>query len=83
MSPQDIKALIEQGIEGATALVEGEGNKFQATVISEKFAGLSSVRKQQLIYATINPQIASGEIHAINMQTYTPEEWEKKRRLGF
>jgi acid stress-induced BolA-like protein IbaG/YrbA len=83
ISPQEIKSLIEQGIAGATALVEGEGNKFQATVISENFAGLSLVKKQQLVYATINPQITSGVIHAITMQTFTPAEWEKKQKFGF
>ena len=83
MSPQEIQALIEQGIDGASAIVEGEGNKFQATVVSAKFAGLSPVKKQQLVYATINEHIASGDIHAITLQTLTPEEWDKKQKLGF
>lgn len=83
MTPQDIQALIAQGIEGATVLVEGDGGKYQATVVSDRFAGLSPVKKQQLVYATLGGHIASGAIHAISMQTYTPEEWEKKRRLGF
>lgn len=84
MSAQDIQALIEQGIEGASALVRGDdGRHFEATVISDKFAGLSLVKKQQLVYATINPQIASGAIHAISMQTFTPAEWEKKQKSGF
>ena len=51
--------------------------------ISERFAGLSPVKKQQLVYATVNQHIASGAIHALSMQTFTPEEWDKKRRLGF
>lgn len=83
MSPQEIQALITQGIEGAVVQVEGEGGKFQATVVSARFAGLSPVKKQQLVYATLGEHIASGAIHAISMQTLTPEEWEKQRRFGF
>lgn len=83
MSPQEIQALIEQGIAGATVLVEGDGGKFQATVVAPQFAGLTPVKKQQLVYATVNAHIASGAIHALSMQTFTPEEWDKKRRLGF
>lgn len=81
--PQEIGTLIEQGIDGATATVEGAGGKFTATIVSARFAGLSPVKKQQLVYATINEHIASGAIHAISMQTFTPDEWEKKRRSGF
>ncbi len=83
ISPREIGALIEQGIGGAAATVEGDGGKFTATVVSERFAGLSPVKKQQLVYATINAHIASGAIHAISMQTFTPDEWDKKRRSGF
>lgn len=83
MSPAEIQALITQGIAGATVFVEGDGGKFQATVVSDRFAGLSPVKKQQLVYATINPQIASGAIHAISMQTYTVAEWDKKQKSGF
>lgn len=84
MTPQDIQALIAQGIPGATVLVQGDdGRHFSATVVSESFAGLSPVKKQQLVYATINPQIASGAIHAITLQTLTPAEWEKKQKSGF
>ncbi|MFZ5722321.1 MAG: BolA family protein [Pseudomonadota bacterium] len=83
MSPQEVQALIAQGIDGATVLVEGDGGKFQATVVSDRFAGLSPVKKQQIVYATINPQIASGAIHAISMQTYTVAEWARKQKSGF
>jgi len=84
MSPQAIQALIEQGIAGARAIVQGDdGRHYQAIVIAEQFAGLSAVKKQQLVYATINAQVASGEIHAISLQTLTPAEWDKKQKSGF
>jgi acid stress-induced BolA-like protein IbaG/YrbA len=34
------------------------------------------VKKQQLIYAALNEQIADGTIHAVNIRTYTPAQWQ-------
>ncbi|MDF1781596.1 MAG: BolA/IbaG family iron-sulfur metabolism protein [Alcanivoracaceae bacterium] len=82
MTPEAVKALLEAGIEGAEVFVEGGGGKFEVRVISPAFAGLMPVRKQQLVYGCINEQIKDGSIHAVTMQTFTPEEWEKARRFG-
>jgi acid stress-induced BolA-like protein IbaG/YrbA len=42
------------------------------------FDGLRAVKKQQLIYALLNDEIASGAIHAVNMKFYTPQEWAQQ-----
>ena len=78
MNVKMLKALIETSIEGTKALVESEDNvHFTATIISECFNGVSSkVKQQQMVYAVLNPYIASGELHAIAMKTYTPEKWQ-------
>ncbi|MBA2491312.1 MAG: BolA family protein [Gammaproteobacteria bacterium] len=75
MQPEDIKTLIEAGIPGAQVIVTGDGYKFEAVVISETFEGLSMVKEQQQVYATVNAQIASGELHALTIKAYTPVEW--------
>lgn len=82
MNPEDVKALVEQGIEGARVAVEGAGDKFDIRVVSAAFEGQTPVRKQQLVYGCINDKIADGSIHAVNIQTLTPAEDEKARRLG-
>ena len=84
MSPEQVQALISQGIAGATVMVEGaDGRHFSATVISDRFTGLLPVKRQQLVYSTISAQVTSDAIHAISMQTWTPAEWEKKQKSGF
>ena len=62
--------------------VEGGGDRFQIRVISTAFDGLMPVKKQQLVYATINEQIQSNTIHAVQIITYTPAEWEKAQKMG-
>jgi len=33
------------------------------------------LKEHQLVYATVNAEIASGELHALTIKAYTPEEW--------
>jgi acid stress-induced BolA-like protein IbaG/YrbA len=81
MTTDEIKAMIEAGFESAQVIVNGENGMFDTTVISDKFAGLSAVKKQQMVYATVNSQITSGEIHALSIKAYTPKEWETASKL--
>jgi acid stress-induced BolA-like protein IbaG/YrbA len=77
MTVDEIKALLEAGIPDAEILVEGTGGKYTVTVVTDRFEGMRPVAKQQLVYAPINPHIATGEIHAVTMRTLTKEEWRK------
>ena len=83
MTPEDVKALVEAGITGADVAVQGSGNKFGIRVVSEAFAGLMSVKRQQLVFACLTACLADGSIHAVDpLQTYTPDEWQRANRLG-
>jgi len=81
MEPEQVKQLIEAGLPGCEVTVTGDGSHFDATVIGDVFADKSLVKKQQLVYATINDRITSGELHALTIKTYTPQEWEKASKL--
>jgi acid stress-induced BolA-like protein IbaG/YrbA len=78
MHPEEIKQIIESDLEGSKATVTADGNKYEATVISNAFEGLSPVKKHQLVYAILNEHIASGVIHALSIKAYTPAEWEAR-----
>lgn len=81
MEPETVKQRIEAGIPGCEARVDGDGSHFQAVVISPEFAGLSPVKKQKMVYATVNDAITSGELHALTIKAYTPDEWERASKL--
>ena len=76
MQPNEVKSLLDAGLENCDVRVEGEGSHFDILVIGEVFAGMRSVQKQQLVYGVLKEQIASGSIHAVNIRTYTASEWE-------
>ncbi len=59
--------------------VEGDGYHYDLIVVSDAFVGKSKVARQQWVYARLNEHIVSGRLHAVNMKTWTKEEWERQR----
>lgn len=74
MNNDEIVRLLTDALPGAVVDVQGDGYKYQVTVVSSGFAGLNRVKRQQAIYKVLNEHIQSGAIHAVNMQLQTPEE---------
>ena len=74
MTELEIKQLIEQGITCQSVEITGDGNHFEAIVISEVFEGKRAVASQQMVYATVQDKISSGELHALSLKTITPAE---------
>ncbi|WP_278620586.1 BolA family transcriptional regulator [Ectopseudomonas oleovorans] len=46
---------------------------YKAVIVSPLFAGLNAVKRHQKVYATVGELM--GQIHALALHTYTPEEW--------
>ena len=69
---------IEAGLACERVEVVGDGQHFQARVVSEAFAGKSRIQRHQLVYRALGDRMRA-EIHALSMQTLTPEE---ERRGG-
>jgi acid stress-induced BolA-like protein IbaG/YrbA len=77
MTPEFIQELIETGLPGAQARVQGDdGVHFEATVVSEAFRGKLPLARHRLVYATLGERMG-GEIHALALRTLTPEEAER------
>ena len=58
--------------------VEGADCDFTVTVISEKFAGLNTVKRQQLVLSAFSELLATGELHALTVKAFTLDEWNNK-----
>lgn len=79
MHPDHIKQLILAGLPCDYLELDGDGQHFQAIVVSKEFAGKNRVQRQQRVYQTLNDKLATGELHALSFKTYTPEEWSAQR----
>ncbi|MFT5521544.1 MAG: acid stress-induced BolA-like protein IbaG/YrbA [Enterobacterales bacterium] len=84
MTPEEVQSILVEGLEGAEVFVEGDGNHFQVTAVSNQFEGLRAVPRQQIIYGLLGEYIKSGVLHAIGIKTYTESEWKsaKKFQIG-
>ena len=74
MTPEKIQQLITAHMPAATVEVSGGEGKFVANVTSEVFAGLTTIKRHKLVYASVNNEIASGELHALTIVAKTPAE---------
>lgn len=77
MSSDQLEALLQKQAEIAFAKVDGDGKHYSVTVVSEVFVDKPKVKRQLWVYALLNPYIISGELHAIQLNTWTPAEWHK------
>ena len=74
MTPQQIQDLITSHMPDAKVEVSGGEGKFIANVTSEIFDGLAILKRHKLVYACVNDEIASGELHALTIIAKTPAE---------
>jgi acid stress-induced BolA-like protein IbaG/YrbA len=79
MNAAEIETLIRDGVPDATVRVVdeiGDGNHFQAVVVSPAFAGKRLVERHQLVYGSLQGAMAN-RIHALSIKTFTPDEWRE------
>jgi acid stress-induced BolA-like protein IbaG/YrbA len=74
VEPRSIEESIRAGLPCTHLAVRGDGAHFEALVVSPEFAGLNRVRRHQLVYAALGDRMRE-EIHALSMQTLSPDEW--------
>jgi len=55
----------------------GTGDHFSIIVISDKFLDITLVDRHKMIYSIFSDKIVT-EIHAMQIQTYTLDEWKGK-----
>ncbi len=77
MQTEQIKALLEAELADSQVDVAVDGSHLNIVVVSPVFEGLRPVKKQQLVYAVLADKIADGTLHAVNMKTFTPAEWDE------
>jgi stress-induced morphogen len=76
MTAQEIEAFIKDGLPDAVVEIKdlaGDGNHFQASVISSAFKGKSRVQQHQMVYAALKGNMG-GVLHALALQTSVPQE---------
>ena len=82
LETKQIETWIAAGLACERVVVEGDGRHFEALIVSAEFAGLNRVQRQQCVNAVLKDRFDTGELHALSMQTLTPDEWARKMNNG-
>ena len=77
MHPDHIKQLILAGMTCEFLELDGDGQHFQAVIVSPSFSGKNMVQQHRLVYDALGTRM-HAQIHALSMKTYTPEDWAKR-----
>jgi len=80
LDPKKIQEWIAAALVCEHISIDGDGQHFAALIVSREFDGMNRVKRQQRVYQTIKDKLDSGELHALSMQTLTPQEWSEKQR---
>ncbi len=79
MEPEQVKRLIEAGLEGSVAEVSGDGQHFQAVVVCPAFEGKPLLARHRLVNEAVREQMDSGALHALSLtRLMTPAEWDQR-----
>lgn len=76
--PEDVQKYIADALPCDFIEVRGDGQHFEAVIVSPAFAGKTMVQQHQTVYRALGDRMRE-EIHALSMKTYSPEQWAARR----
>lgn len=80
LDPAMLESRIQSAFPDAQVAVRdltGTGDHFEARVVSSAFEGKTLMEQHAAVYAPVQDLLESGELHALALRTYSPEQWKK------
>jgi stress-induced morphogen len=80
MTPMQLKQRLETLAPHTSVEVTdmtGTENHYQAVIVSPSFAGKMMLEQHRMVLGLVQAEVDSGEVHALTMKTYTPEQFNK------
>ena len=74
-TPELIHGYLSAGLTCTHLQVQGDGQHFEALIVSPEFVGKRLIQRHQIVYAALGDRMRE-EIHALSMKTLTPAEWQ-------
>jgi acid stress-induced BolA-like protein IbaG/YrbA len=76
VTAEHIKGYISAAIDCELVEVQGDGQHWEAVIVSREFEGKNTVQQHQLVYRALGDRMKE-EIHALSMRTMSPAQWNK------
>ena len=83
MELQEIENILKDALSLSFVNVQGDGSHFNVIAVGDCFDNVSRVKRQKMVHAPLQEQIASGAMHALNIKTFTEAQWQKDKKLLF
>jgi len=80
VTPDQLKSRLETLSPGTTADVmdlTGTMDHYQAVIVSQAFDGKMMIAQHRMVFALVQKEVDSGELHALTLKTFTPEQYNK------
>jgi BolA family transcriptional regulator, general stress-responsive regulator len=71
LDPQHMELVNESGNHNVP---KGSETHFKLLLVTKAFSGKSLIERHRMVYALVDQELKEG-LHALALQTYTPEEW--------
>lgn len=81
MQSSQVETLLKESLDLDEVIVKVEGTHYQVIAVGDCFDGLTSVKKQQLIYKPLMEHISDGTMHAVSIKAFTPTQWQRERKF--
>ncbi len=78
LAPRHLTVEDDSARHAGHAGAAGGGGHFRVLIVADAFRGHDLVSRQRSVYAALGSAMRS-EIHALQLRTLTPEEWERGR----
>lgn len=81
MTPEELKARIEKLGPGTQVKVRdltGTMDHYEAVIVSPSFEGKMMIEQHRMIFDLLKAEMATEEVHALSLKTYTPEQFSNK-----
>jgi BolA protein len=73
LEPVHLEVIDESHLHAGHAGAREGGGHFRATIVSDRFEGLTRVQAQRLVYQILEHEM-KGEIHALAIKAMTPAQ---------
>lgn len=77
LSPRHLEIVDDSARHAGHPGAASGGGHYRVLIVSESFRGQDLVARQRAVYAALGDAMQVA-VHALALQTLTPEEWERR-----
>lgn len=83
MTPEQLKSRLQKlgpGTEVEVVDLTGTEDHYQTLIVSPAFEGKMMMDQHRMVMGLLQAEIDSGEVHALTMKTFSPEQYKKFKK---